>query len=348
MKKIISLLLVVALAFTVVALVGCNGDKQPEEEVAANLKLGYGVVSSYKEAKNADGDTNGEGEMNTTVAAVLLDAEGKIIKVALDSVQAKANWTSEGKAVPTEKYATKYELGKDYGMAAYGTDLNGDGVVKEWNEQADAFVTAVTGKTIDEAKALVAEDGYGKEDLATAGCTMNVAEYIAAVEKAVKNAADSKATADDTLKVALSTSAKNKDAAEDAEGAVEIDTSIAVAVVNAEGKVVASKTDALQGKFGFDAKGVSSLDAKAEIKTKVEQGTDYGMAAYGTDLNGDGVVKEFNEQAAAFDGACEGKTADEIAAFVVEGYGTEDIQTAGCTIAIAGMADAMVKAATVA
>lgn len=346
MKKIISLLLVVALAVSVIALVGCNGNEKPDE--TAVLKLGVGVVSAYEEAKNADGDTNGEGEMNTTAAAVLLDAENKIVKVALDSIQVKTAWTSEGKVVPTEKFSTKYELGKDYGMAAYGTDLNGDGVVKEWNEQADAFVAAVTGKTLDEAKALIAEDGYGKEDLATAGCTMNVAEYIAAVEKAVNNAADSKATANDTLKVALSTTAENKDAAEDAEGAIEIDTAIAVAAVNAEGKVVASKTDAVIGKFTFDAKGISSLDAKAEIKTKLELGKDYGMAAYGTDLNGDGVVKEWNEQAAAFDAACEGKTADEIAALVVEGYGTEDIQTAGCTMAIADIAAAAVKAATVA
>lgn len=345
MKKVISLLLVVALAVTVVALVGCNGNTD-----AASLKFGMGVVANYGDAKSADGDTNGAGEFNTTAVAVLLDAEGKIVKIDLDTAQIEPSWTSAGAVVATEELRTKYERGTDYGMAAYGTDHNGDGVVKEWNEQADAFMATVIGKTLDEAKAYMAEDGYGTGDVATAGCTIHVTDFVAALEKAVANAVDSEATAEDTLQVALVTSAShsNKDATEDAEGLNEVDTTIVAAVVNAEGKVVVSKTDSAQGKFTFDAEGASTLDTATAVKTKLEQGTDYGMAAYGTDLNGDGVVKEWNEQAAAFDAACAGKTADEIAALVVEGYGTEALQTAGCTISVGDMVVAAVKAATVA
>ena len=71
------------------------------------------------------------------------------------------------------------------------------------------------------------------------------------------------------------------------------------------------------------------------------------MAAYGTDLNKDGVVKEWNEQAAAFDAALAGKNADEIAGLEKDGYGSADLQTAGCTIAVSDMVKAAVKAATV-
>jgi hypothetical protein len=39
-----------------------------------------------------------------------------------------------------------------------------------------------------------------------------------------------------------------------------------------------------------------------------------------------------------------GKTADEIAALVAEGYGVESVQTAGCTIAISDLVAAAVKA----
>ena len=68
------------------------------------------------------------------------------------------------------------------------------------------------------------------------------------------------------------------------------------------------------------------------------------MAAYGTDLNGDGVVKEWNEQAAAFDAACVGKTAVEIEALVgADGYGVADLQTAGCTMAVSGFAKAAAR-----
>ena len=70
------------------------------------------------------------------------------------------------------------------------------------------------------------------------------------------------------------------------------------------------------------------------------------MASYGKDLNGDGTVKEWFEQAAAFDAACKGKTAAEISALAVEtGYGVEDLQTAGCTINVSNMIKAAVKAA---
>ena len=88
---------------------------------------------------------------------------------------------------------------------------------------------------------------------------------------------------------------------------------------------------------------------KAALTSKKELGTNYGMAAYGQsqDKNGDGVVKEWNEQAAAFDAALIGKNATEIAALENAGYGVESLQTAGCTIAISNMVQAAVKAATV-
>ena len=341
MKKIISLILAVVIACSLLSFASCSK--------AEPLKFGVGIIANYAKATDADGDTNGAGQVDATVATVLLDKDGKIVKCALDAVQNKVAWTSKGELVDAGEFKTKYELGTDYGMAAYGTDLNGDGVVKEWNEQADIFVESVIGKTVDEVKALVVE-GYGTEEVQTAGCTMAIADYVTAVEKAVANAVESEATAEDTLKIGVVSSAghDNKAASDDGDGLFQVDTHFAVAVTNAEGKVVVAKTDALQAKFTFDAKGKSTLDTKTEIKTKYELGTDYGMAAYGTDLNGDGVVKEWNEQADAFNAAIVGKTADEIAGLVVKGYGTDEVQTAGCTMAISDMVAAAVKAATVA
>ncbi len=327
MKKILSVALVVVMLFTVIALAGCGKKDVP-------LKLGLGVVANYGEAK----DTSGE--FLATAVTVLLDAEGKIVKIDLDTAQIKPSWTEDGKKVAVEDLRTKYELGKDYGMGGnqYAKDLNNDGKILEWNEQADAFMTTVTGKTLDEVKTFVAEDGYTKGDLAAAGCTINVFDFVKALEKAVANAVESAATAENNLKIALVTSDHgSKDATEDADGVQAYDVTIVAAVTDAEGKVVVAKTDCVQSKLTFNTKGEATYDAKAEVKTKLELGKDYGMSKIGK--------VEWNEQAAAFDKTLVGKTAADFAAFVgADGYATGDVATAGCTVIVSDM----VKAAEIA
>lgn len=353
MKKILSVVLAVVMLFAVVALAGCSND---EPDTAATLKFGMGIVANYGDATSADGETNGAGQVNTTAVAVLLDADGKIVAIDLDTAQIATAWTSEGKVVATEELRTKYEKGTDYGMGgnAYAQDLNGDGKVLEWNEQADAFMATAKGKTLDEVKAYMTEDGYTTGDLATAGCTIHVTDFIGALEKAVAGAVDSAATAENSLNIALvaANSHSSGDATEEEDGVAQIDTTVVATVVDADGKVVVAKTDCTQGKVTFDAKGVATLDATTEIKTKLEQGDDYGMAAalnYGMDLNSDGKVLEWYAQADAFNAALVGKTAAEIGTLVADdGYGSDDLQTAGCTMSVSDMVKAAVAAATVA
>lgn len=332
MKKILSIVLSAVILLSVVSLAGCGKSEA--------LKLGLGVTSYIEEIKSADADTNGTGASETTVAAVLLDGEGKIVQCAIDTVSATFGFTSNGKYVPMDEIKTKYELGKDYGMVAYG------GSAKEWFEQANAFEALVTGKTLQDVKALVAADGKGNDEVVKAGCTIVISDFVTAVEKAVNNAKDSSATADDTLKLGIiSAQTGCKDATEEAEGVNEVDTTVS-AVALKDGKVTAAVTDALISSVTFDIKGVTSMAAKVDTATKLESGDDYGMAKYGQDLNGDGTVKEWYDQAAAFDAACIGKTADEISALALEtGYGTDAVQSAGCTINISDMVKAAVKAA---
>lgn len=349
MKKIISLLLVV---FMVVSFAACGTkpttDENNGDDVAATLKFGMGIVASYGDAKDADGDTNGECKAETTAVAVLLDDAGKFVDIAIDTTEAKAAWTSEGVASATEEVKTKYELGTAYNMAAYGKKHDGtDGKVLEWFEQIDAFVATAKGKTLDEVKAFVGEDTYTTGDLAAAGCTISVGSIMAALEEAVKNAAASEATAEDTVKIAFATSVENTDATEEKEGSVQFEETIVAAVTDKDGKVVVAKTDCAQIKVTFDTKGVATVDTAAEIKTKLDLGTDYNMAAYGKKHDGsDGAVKEWFEQAAAFDAALVGKTASEFASLAdADGYGTGDLATAGCTIGISDMIKAADKAA---
>lgn len=342
MKKILSVALAVVMLFAVVALAGCSK--------AETLKFGLGVVANYGTAKNADGETNGEGEFNTTAVAVLLDAEGKIVAIDLDTAQIKPSWTSEGKKVDVTDFRTKYDKGTDYNMAAYGKKHDGsEGKPLEWNEQADKFMELAVGKTLDEVKAYAGEDMYAIGDLAAAGCTINVSEFIGALEKAVANAVDSAATAENKLNVALVTSASydNKDATEEADGLNQVDTTIVAAVTDADGKVVVAKTDCTQGKITFNAKGEATVDTTAAIQTKLEQGDNYNMAKYGQKHDGsEGQPLEWYAQAAAFDAALVGKTAADFAALAgADSYATGDLATAGCTMSVGDMIKAAEAAA---
>ena len=338
MKKVISAMLIVLM---LVSLTACGAN------TSEPLKFGLGITAAYGEATSADGETAGKAEVDVTAAAVLLDADGKIVQLVIDAAQNTASYTAEGKAVVSADFKTKLEKGAEYGMSQYGKDLNGDGVVKEWNEQVAAFIGQVKGKTVDEVKAMVV-DGYGNDAIQTAGCTIAVAEFVPAIEKAVANAKESAAVAENTLNLGVVTAEEAVDAAEEKEGTIEQNINVTAAVLDQDGKVVVAATDAAQVKFGFDTKGAATTDTAATLKTKGEKGTEYGMSQYGKDLNGDGVVKEWNEQAAAFDAALTGKTAAEIGGLAVDGYGVEELQTAGCTIAISDMVAAAVKAATVA
>ena len=337
MKRVLCVVLAVLMLCSVCLMTGCE---------AKTVKLGMGVIATYGSQSDADGETNGSGEFLVTAAAVLLDDSGKIVKVDLDTAQVKMGWTAEGTGVVATDLRTKYELGNDYNMAAYGKKNDGsEGQPKEWFEQVDAFAATVTGKTLDEAKALMAADGYTTGDLATAGCTINVYEFMAALEKAVNNAEASKATAKDVLNVGMYVHASAKDATEEAEGSASVDVYMVAAAKNEKGEVTAAKTDCAQGKITFDAAGVSTL-AATEVQTKLELGDNYNMAAYGKKHDGsDGAVKEWYEQAAAFDAALIGKTADGFAALAgADGYGTGDLATAGCTIDLTEMLEAAAKA----
>ena len=325
MKKTLVLIMCVVLALSAV-LVGC-GDKAP-----ATLKFGVGVYSSTPAVTDATADKEGSGKIDVTVAAVSVDAEGKIVACALDTASNTVNFTADGKAVAKTEFKTKYELGKDYNMVAYG------GAKKEWFEQADAFETLVSGKTLAEVKALVAAENKGNDEVIAAGCTIMIHEFVAAIEKAYNAAADSNVTAESTLKVTAATEQVCTDATADKDGSNKVSVYVFGAAVDAENKVVAAGSDCVEVSFSFNTSGVSTFDVSKAIVSKKDQGDNYGMVAYG------GAKNEWYAQAAAFDAACIGKTAAEISALMgSDGKGVADLQTAGCTIYVSGFVKAASK-----
>ena len=325
MKKLLCVILSVLMIGAVLVLASC---KSKEPAAPATLKFGVGV-SIEASAKDATAEKAGTGEVDSTVAVITVDADGKVVACKIDVAQIKANYTSEGKAVATADFRTKCEKGNDYGMSKTGK--------QEWYVQAAAFESVVVGKTLDEIKALEAEGGKGTEAVTTAGCTIGVSEFVRALEKAFANLADSNATAESTLKIGMATeqSLKDYDAETGKDGSNEVDTTVFAAAVDKDGKVVAVDTDCVQVKFTFDGTGKSTFTA-TEVLSKRQKGDNYGMSKTGK--------TEWYAQADAFETQCIGKTAAEIAALMVEGgKGTEAVITAGCTIGVAGFVEAAAK-----
>ena len=84
----------------------------------------------------------------------------------IDGVQANINFDTTGTVTSdlTAKVQTKNELGEAYGMKA------ASGIGKEWNEQAAAFASYVTGKTLDEAMGIAVTEEGKAADIGIACC----------------------------------------------------------------------------------------------------------------------------------------------------------------------------------
>ena len=327
MKRISCAILALVLIVGALCLMGCSQKSEP-------LSFGLGVYTNVSKATSAEADANGQGAVAMTAAAVTVDADGKIVACVLDTADYTVAYTAEGKAVANDSFLTKREKGDNYNMKLYG------GSAKEWYEQADAFQTVVSGKTLDEVKALVAEGNKGTDEVVNAGCTIMISDFVFAIEQAYNNAAPSNATADSTLKLGVNVAQTCGDAEGDKNGQNKLDTTFVAAALDAEGKIVAASSDCVQVAFTFDATGASLFDLTKTVSSKKQLGDGYNMKLYG------GSAKEWYEQAAIFDNACLGKTVSDVSALMGEdNYGTADLKNAGCTILVDGFVKAAAKLA---
>ena len=339
MKKIIAIMLA---ALSLLSLAACGAKE-------ADYKLGMGVELSTASSKENNA------QVDATVAAVILDANGKIVQCRIDVAQNKMDVT--GGAVDTAKtFETKMELGSRYGMAGI-VDNNGDGVMKEWNEQANAFEAYVVGKTAAEVKAIQTQEANGHliavdEALLKAGCSMQITDFITAVAKACedKDAVAFKAGEGFKLGVAAkSTAAESKAASAEGNGSANLYSDFGAAVVGTDGKILAALNDATQPKIAFDTNG--AIVEAAYKGTKRELGSAYGMEGK-VDNDGNGVMKEWDAQSAAFSAFCAGKTAAEVSGLKTQEANGHQIAVdkalldAGCSMQITGMQAAIAQAAT--
>lgn len=156
----------------------------------AGLGLGHVIdLGSSKSYANSDGkETLPLAQVNTTIAATLFDADGKVLSTIIDTCQTNVTYDKDGKVTSDKTAApkSKKELGDSYGMK------RGSSIGKEWFEQVAELEKWMAGKTVAEIKAmkLTAGDHPGAPDEADLKSlvTVSVGDYIAAVEESYTNA----------------------------------------------------------------------------------------------------------------------------------------------------------------
>lgn len=305
------------------------------EAAAGGYRTGLAVVSSMSSSKDA-GDSNGNAQVDSVAAAVVIDEEGKIVSCYLDTAQNKMGFTSQGKVEMTDGFKTKKELGDGYGMKA------ASGIGKEWFEQAQALEEYVIGKTAQEVAGIAVDDSTKPTDVdLLAGVTIKIGSYQEAIVEAIKDAKALGTQPGDKLGLGIITNMnKSKDVEADKEGQCQAYSTYVAVTTDADGKITAAIIDSTQGTVKFDAEGKITSDLASGVKTKRQLGDEYGMKA------ASGIGKEWFEQAAVMESYLIGKDAGEVAGIAVDedGKGTDPDLVAGVTISIDGYQTAAVKA----
>lgn len=151
----------------------------PSAGGGGEMKMGLGIVASVDKSKNA-GESDGAAQTDMTIAAVVLDKDGKIVKCVIDAVTAAIAFNKDGELVTpaSTEFKSKNELADGYGMKKASS------IGKEWSEQAKAFSEYVTGKTVSEVKGIaVTEGGQPQSEDLKSQVTVSVRDFIKAIEK---------------------------------------------------------------------------------------------------------------------------------------------------------------------
>lgn len=347
MKKILALLLVFVLSFSVLA--GCaptetpveepteepmeepveEPSEEPTEEPSAEMgtitKLGLGHIISIEKSTDKADDKTAKAQADVTIMAVGFDMDGKVVSAELDVAQTAIEF-DENMALATDtagEFKTKKELGEDYGM------VKASAIGKEWFEQAQALEEWMVGKTVDEITGMEIVDGASAEEDLVSSVTIGVETYLAALEQAWEEAIEVDGA--ETVGLGVKTSiAKSKSAEADKGALAQVDTIIAATAFDADNKVAGTVIDTAQVKINYDVEGKVETDKTMELKTKNELGADYGMAKASE------IGKEWFEQARALGDWMVGKTVEEITSIELEdGVAIDEDLVSSVTIGVA-------------
>ena len=144
------------------------------------LKLA--AVNEIGDSTSATADAAGLAQLYTTATALTMNGE-TITSCAIDAVQAKVNFDTTGTVTSdlTAPVQTKNELGENYGMVAWG------GAIAEWDAQAAAFASYITGKTAADVAGIAVNEKTAPTDAdLTASVTIKIGGFLTLIAKAAQ------------------------------------------------------------------------------------------------------------------------------------------------------------------
>lgn len=348
-KKIYTLGLMAALSAAAVA--GCTPKtetpKEPtpkppvqeqEESTGKIAKAGLGIITSIAKSKDK-ADEGATAQVDTTMAAVGFDKEGKITSVSIDVAQSKIAFDKDMQLTTEELTGkTKKELGEEYGMKGVSE------IEKEWFEQIKALEEWMIGKTVEEVvnmKTFERDESHKHvpdvEELKSS-VTITVESYIMAVQKAYDTAVE--VENGETMGLGQNISfGKSKSQTEDKGALGQVDTTISAVVLDKDGKVAKTLIDTAQTKVQYSLEGTVETSKEEAPKSKKELGDEYGMKGASE------IKKEWFEQIESLEDWTVGKTPAEVEALeTAEDVPTsEDLKTS-VTIKVGGYMEAMKEA----
>jgi hypothetical protein len=199
MKK--ALFALIALLLATAMLTGCmgtpvvvndctcpsEGETTPTEPTApvseGAVKTGLAVITTAADSTSATATEDGAIKYDITIVAVNVDDKGMITACRIDSVPATVKISAKGQILTDLNTAipTKNELGADYGMVAWG------GAIAEWDAQAAAFASYITGKTAADVAGIAVNEKTAPTDAdLTASVTIKIGGFQNLVAKAAQ------------------------------------------------------------------------------------------------------------------------------------------------------------------
>ena len=272
------------------------------------------AVNEISGSAAATAEAEGLAQLYTTASALTFNGE-TITSCAIDAVQAKVNFDTTGTVTTdlTAPVLTKNELGENYGMVAYG------GAIAEWDAQAAAFASYITGKTAADVAGIAVNEKTAPTDAdLTTSVTIKIGGFQQLVAKAAEAAADNAGADAGALKTGLAVIAgigDSKSAAADAAGEGKYDVTLVGVLVDDNGVIQDCIIDGIATSVQFDASGALVTDVAVAPQTKNELGENYGMVAWG------GAIAEWDEQAAALAKFAVGKTVEELKSGAIDETG---------------------------
>ena len=144
--------------------------------------LRLAILASVSDSAAATAEKAGNAQLNADVTVLTMNGE-TITSCTIDSLQAKVAFDTTG-AITSDVASgaqTKNQLGEAYGMKAYA------GSKYEWNEQAAAFASYVTGKTVADVNGIAVNEKTAPTDAdLSSTVTIAIGGFQALVTKAAQ------------------------------------------------------------------------------------------------------------------------------------------------------------------